>query len=84
MDFGQPNVEIGQKMANGQLLFLALDQYYTKIVAFELCTYIYTYICMYVHMHLHVYTSDTHTYVQCTYTFTIGFHRLIFTADMLG
>jgi len=25
MDFGQPNVEIGQKMANGQLLFLALS-----------------------------------------------------------
>ena len=24
MDFGQPNAEIGQKMANGQLLFLAL------------------------------------------------------------
>jgi len=24
MDFGQPNVEIEQKMANGQLLFLAL------------------------------------------------------------
>ena len=24
MDFGQPNVEIGRKMANAQLLFLAL------------------------------------------------------------
>ena len=24
MDFGQPNAEIGQKMANGRLLFLAL------------------------------------------------------------
>ena len=24
MDFGQPNAEIGQKMVNGQLLFLAL------------------------------------------------------------
>ena len=24
MDFGQPNAEIGQKMANGQLLFLGL------------------------------------------------------------
>ena len=24
MDFGRPNAEIGQKMANGQLLFLAL------------------------------------------------------------
>jgi len=24
MDFGWPNVEIGQKIANGQLLFLAL------------------------------------------------------------
>jgi len=24
MDFGQTNVEVGQKMANGQLLFLAL------------------------------------------------------------
>jgi len=24
MDFGWPNVEVGQKMANGQLLFLAL------------------------------------------------------------
>ena len=24
MDFGQPNAEIGLKMANGQLLFLAL------------------------------------------------------------
>ena len=24
MNFGQPNVEIGQKMANDQLLFLAL------------------------------------------------------------
>ena len=26
MDFGRPNIEIGQKMANGQLLFLALQQ----------------------------------------------------------
>jgi len=26
MDFGRPSVEIGQKMANGQLLFLALNQ----------------------------------------------------------
>jgi len=25
MDFGWPNVEISQKMANGQLLFLALE-----------------------------------------------------------
>ena len=25
MDFGWPNAEIGQKMANGQLLFLALQ-----------------------------------------------------------
>ena len=25
MDFGQPNAEIGWKMANGQLLFLALQ-----------------------------------------------------------
>ena len=24
MDYGRPNVEIGRKMANGQLLFLAL------------------------------------------------------------
>ena len=24
MDFGRPNAEIGQKMANGRLLFLAL------------------------------------------------------------
>ena len=27
MDFGRPYVEIGQKMANGQLLFLALCLY---------------------------------------------------------
>ena len=26
MDFGQPNVEIGQKMANDQLLFLGLPE----------------------------------------------------------
>jgi len=36
MDFGQPNVEIGQKMANGQLLFLALKDttidYYTDLL----------------------------------------------------
>jgi len=30
MDFGQPNVEIGWKVANGQLLFLALDEYTHK------------------------------------------------------
>ena len=24
IDFGQPNIEVGQKMANGRLLFLAL------------------------------------------------------------
>ena len=30
MDFGQPNVEIGWKMANAQLLFLALCSY-TKV-----------------------------------------------------
>ena len=27
MDFGWPNAEIGRKMANGQLLFLALLVY---------------------------------------------------------
>ena len=27
MDFGWPNGEIGRKMANGQLLFLALESY---------------------------------------------------------
>jgi len=27
MDFGQPNVKIGQKMANGQLVFLALHMH---------------------------------------------------------
>ena len=26
MDFGWPNAEIGRKMANGRLLFLALDK----------------------------------------------------------
>jgi len=31
MDFGQPNVEIGQKMANGQLLFLTLLKNVTHI-----------------------------------------------------
>ena len=30
MDFGWPNAEIGQKMANGQLLFLALDSSINK------------------------------------------------------
>ena len=30
MDFGRPNAEIGRKMANGRLLFLALDiQHFT-------------------------------------------------------
>ena len=29
MDFGRPNAEIGQKMANGQQLFLAL---YLKVI----------------------------------------------------
>ena len=28
MDFGWPNAEIGQKMANGQLLFLAVYMLY--------------------------------------------------------
>jgi len=32
MDFGQPNVEIGQKMANGQLLFLTLHITYYPMV----------------------------------------------------
>ena len=27
MDFGRPNAEIGRKMANGRLLFLALHTY---------------------------------------------------------
>ena len=31
MDFGWPNAEIGQKMANGRLLFLALLVYYIKL-----------------------------------------------------
>jgi len=30
MDFGQPNVEIGHKIANGQLLFLALHEVFCK------------------------------------------------------
>ena len=28
MDFGRPNAEIGRKMANGRLLFLALQKEY--------------------------------------------------------
>jgi len=45
MDFGQPNVEIGRKMANGQLLFLVLF-----IVFCVMCMYMLTffhkgYIC---------------------------------------
>jgi len=32
MDFGWPNVEIGQKIANGQLLFLALHIEYNRTV----------------------------------------------------
>ena len=37
MDFGRPNVEIGQKMANGQLLFLALTYMYSgKLHTFPL------------------------------------------------
>ena len=34
MDFGRPNVEIGQKMANGQLLFLAL-QWHCGLIVLE-------------------------------------------------
>ena len=30
MDFGPPNAEIGRKMANGQLLFLALLEYFSS------------------------------------------------------
>ena len=41
MDFGWPNVEIGRKMTNGQLLFLALHvynlrKYLTTILDFNL------------------------------------------------
>ena len=32
MDFGWPNAENGWKMANGQLLFLALDILYTMYI----------------------------------------------------
>ena len=41
MDFNQPNVEIGQKMANGQLLFLALC---VHVVTLLLYIYVYTYM----------------------------------------
>ena len=38
MDFGWPNVEIGRKMANGQLLFLAL--------VCAVCVYMRTCVCV--------------------------------------
>ena len=33
MDFGRPNAEIGWKMANGRLLFLALGVYFLSCIA---------------------------------------------------
>jgi len=53
MDFGQPNVEIGRKMANGQLLFLAL-------YIIHHCIY-----CL-MWMGEMVLTAHVHTYVLCT------------------
>ena len=35
MDFGWPNAEIGQKMANGRLLFLALDNIQQFMYAYK-------------------------------------------------
>jgi len=37
MDFGWPNVEIGWKMANGQLLFLALGMGNINIFVHNYC-----------------------------------------------
>jgi len=37
MDFGWPNVEIGWKMANGQLLFLALHMNNPQIPVYNSC-----------------------------------------------
>ena len=33
MDFGWPNAEIGRKMANGRLLFLALTSVYSRLIS---------------------------------------------------
>ena len=44
MDFGWPHVEIRQKMANGQLLFL---DWHMHVHVFA-CVYLY--VCIHVHM----------------------------------
>ena len=44
MDFGQPNAEIGRKMANGRLLFLALIiQWFDTCI---LIMYLYGLFCL--------------------------------------
>jgi len=42
MDFGQPNVEIGWKMANGQLLILALHGTFSECDHKFYCYLLYT------------------------------------------
>ena len=47
MNFGQPNVEIGREMANGQLLFLALVHMHRMYVMYNYVVelnYIATYV----------------------------------------
>ena len=47
MDFGWPNAKIGQKMANGQLLFIALYYHYMLTTFIEHLWYVkFQHLCL--------------------------------------
>ena len=66
MDFGRPNVEIGRKIANGQLLFLALWQFEEASSACVKFVWIWNPANMWLHTTLTLYSYDCLWYwVHC-------------------
>ena len=78
MDFGPPNAEIGRKMANGQMLFLALVHVHacvrvcTSMFALHVCVRVCVRVRMYMHTCAACVCARTyyHTYVE--YKITVG------------
>ena len=80
MDFGPPNAEIGRKMANGQMLFLALVHVhacvrvcmYKHVCTACVCVCVCVCACMYMHTCAACVCARTyyHTYVE--YKITVG------------
>ena len=82
-EIGQPNAEIGWKMANGQLLFLALTGASTSVYEFDRGHHVYTTVWTpLIDEMLQVVQEDTNTHNE--YAVAIAMHCWVHTKRNLS